>query len=176
MAVQVEQDRVAALFFRVEQIEDVANTLAADDPRRRTLSIVVRQELSAAEAVRPVIAAALLGLTEKTVRAWVHEGVLTARTERPRLLLDPSRLHDVWHLVRDLKAAGQHRGLLEELYHRLADAALLEREDLQASLEQMRRGEGHQVAAAEVLAIKDDPVDLLEIRAIQQDMAALHER
>jgi len=176
VAVQVEQDRVAALFFRVEQIEDVANTLAADDPRRRTLSHVVRQELSAAEAVRPVIAAALLGLTEKTVRAWVHEGVLTARTERPRLLLDPSRLHDVWHLVRDLKAAGQHRGLLEELYHRLADAALLEREDLQASLEQMRRGEGHQVAAAEVLAIKDDPVDLLEIRAIQQDMAALHER
>jgi len=176
VAVQVEQDRVAALFFRVEQIEDVANTLAADDPRRRTLSHVVRQELSAAEAVRPVIAATLLGLTEKTVRAWVHEGVLTARTERPRLLLDPSRLHDVWHLVRDLKAAGQHRGLLEELYHRLADAALLEREDLQASLEQMRRGEGHQVAAAEVLAIKDDPVDLLEIRAIQQDMAALHER
>jgi len=176
VAVQVEQDRVAALFFRVEQIEDVANTLAADDPRRRTLSHVVRQELSAAEAVRPVIAAALLGLTEKTVRAWVHEGVLTARTGRPRLLLDPSRLHDVWHLVRDLKAAGQHRGLLEELYHRLADAALLEREDLQASLEQMRRGEGHQVAAAEVLAIKDDPVDLLEIRAIQQDMAALHER
>jgi len=176
VAVQVEQDRVAALFFRVEQIEDVANTLAADDPRRRTLSHVVRQELSAAEAVRPVIAAALLGLTEKTVRAWVHEGVLTARTERPRLLLDPSRLHDVWHLVRELKAAGQHRGLLEELYHRLADAALLEREDLQASLEQMRRGEGHQVAAAEVLAIKDDPVDLLEIRAIQQDMAALHER
>jgi len=176
VAVQVEQDRVAALFSRVEQIEDVANTLAADDPRRRTLSYVVRQELSAAEAVRPVIAAALLGLTEKTVRTWVHEGVLTARTERPRLLLDPSRLHDVWHLVRELEAAGQHRGLLEELYHRLADAALLEREDLQASLEQMRRGEGHQVAAAEALAIKDDPVDLLEIRAIQQDMATLHER
>jgi len=176
VAVQVEQDRVSALFSRVEQIEDVANTLAADDPRRRTLSHVVRQELSAAEAVPPVIAAALLGLTEKTVREWVHEGVLTARTERPRLLLDPSRLHDVWHLVRELKAAGQHRGLLEELYPQLADAALLEREDPQASLEQMRRGEGHQVAAAEALAIKDDPVDLLEIRAIQQDMATLHER
>ncbi len=145
MAVQVERDRVSALFSRVEQIEDVANTLAADDPRRRTLSIVVRQELSAAEAVRPVIAAALLELTEKTVRAWVQEGVLTARTERPRLLLDPSRLHDVWHLVRELKAAGRHRGLLDEVYHRLADAALLERGDLQASLEQMRRGEGRVV-------------------------------
>jgi len=40
----------------------------------------------------------------------------------------------------------------------------------------MRYGEGHQVAAAEALAIKDDPVDLAEIRAIQQDMATLHER
>ncbi len=145
MPVEVEQGRVAALFSRVEQIEDVANTLAADDPRRRTLSHVVRQELSAAEAVRPVIAAGLLELTEKTVRAWVHEGVLTARTERPRLLLDPARLHDVWHLVRELKAAGQHRGLLDEVYHRLADAALLEREDLQLGLEQMRRGEGRVV-------------------------------
>jgi len=34
---------------------------------------------------------------------------------------------------------------------------------------------GHQIAAAEALAIKDDPADLAEIRAIQQDMAALHE-
>jgi hypothetical protein len=145
MPVEVEQGRVSALFSRVEQIEDVANTLAADDPRRRTLSHVVRQELSAAEAVRPVIAAGLLELTEKTVRAWVHEGVLTARTERPRLLLDPVRLHDVWHLVQELKATGRHRGLLDEVYHRLADAALLERGDLHLSLEQMRRGEGRVV-------------------------------
>jgi len=145
MPVEVEQGRVSALFSRVEQIEAVTNTLAADDPRRRTLSHVVRQELSAADPVRPVIAAGLLELTEKTVRAWVHEGVLTARTERPRLLLDPARLHDVWHLVQELKASGQNRGLLDEVYHRLADAALLEREDLHLSLEQMRRGEGRVV-------------------------------
>ncbi len=39
----------------------------------------------------------------------------------------------------------------------------------------MRRDERRQVAAAEARAIKDDPVDLAEVRAIQQDMAALHE-
>jgi hypothetical protein len=39
----------------------------------------------------------------------------------------------------------------------------------------MRRDERRQVAAAEARAIKDDPVDLAEIRAIQQDRAALHE-
>lgn len=145
MPVDVERDRACALFSRVERIEDVAGTLPADDPRRRTLTVVARQELSAADPVRPVIAADLLEMTEKTVRAWVAEGVLTARVQRPRLLLDPGRLHDVLRLVRELKAAGKRRGLLDEVYGRLADAALLERDDLQLSLEQMRRGEGRVV-------------------------------
>jgi len=43
-----------------------------------------------------------------------------------------------------------------------------------AALAAMRRDERRHVAAAEALAIKDDPAELAEIRAIQQDMAALH--
>ena len=39
----------------------------------------------------------------------------------------------------------------------------------------MKRDERRQVAAQEARAIRDDPVDLTEIRAIQQDMAALRE-
>ena len=45
-----------------------------------------------------------------------------------------------------------------------------------AALAAMRRDERRQLAAAEALALKDDPADLSEIRAIQQDMAALHAR
>ena len=145
MPVDVEQGRVRALFSRVDQIDSVAGTLPNDDPRRHTLTTVVRQELSEAEPVRPIIAAGLLELTEKTVRTWVSEGVLTVAAERPRLLLDAARLHEVVRLVRDLKAAGKTRGLLDEVYRRLSDAALLDRGDLQASLEQMRRGEGRVV-------------------------------
>lgn len=44
-----------------------------------------------------------------------------------------------------------------------------------AALAAMRRDERRQLAAAEALAIKDDPVELAEIRAIQEDKAALHE-
>lgn len=44
-----------------------------------------------------------------------------------------------------------------------------------AALEAMQRDERRQVAAAEARAIKDDPADLAEIRAIQEDLAALHE-
>jgi len=41
-----------------------------------------------------------------------------------------------------------------------------------AAVAALHRDERRQVAAAEALAIKDDPADLAEIRAIQQDMAA----
>ncbi len=44
-----------------------------------------------------------------------------------------------------------------------------------AALSAMQRDERRQVAAAEAQAIKDDPADLAEIKAIRQDMAALHE-
>ena len=45
-----------------------------------------------------------------------------------------------------------------------------------AALAAMRRDERRQVAAAEALAVKGDPADLAEVRAIQQEMAALHAR
>lgn len=46
---------------------------------------------------------------------------------------------------------------------------------IRAALEAMRRDERRQVAAQEARAIKDDAVDLAEIRAIQEDIAALQE-
>lgn len=45
-----------------------------------------------------------------------------------------------------------------------------------AALAAMRRDERRRVAAAEALAIKVDPADLAEIRAIHRDIAALHAR
>jgi hypothetical protein len=45
-----------------------------------------------------------------------------------------------------------------------------------AALAAMQRDERRQVAAGEARAIRDDPADLAEISAIQQDMAALHAR
>lgn len=46
---------------------------------------------------------------------------------------------------------------------------------IRAALEAMRRDERRQVAAQEALALKEDPVDLAEVRAIQREMAALRE-
>ena len=53
--------------------------------------------------------------------------------------------------------------------HQSADQVIV------AALAAMRRDERRQTAAAEARAIAHDPVDLAEIRAIQDDIAALRE-
>jgi len=142
-AVSDETTRAFDLIERIEALEGLAQTLSEQDERRSTLLRLIEKDLAAAPPLRPRIAAELLGLSEKTVRAWLHEGVLT-RADGPtsRVLLDVQRVHWVLHLVKDLRAAGKTAGLLDAVYRRLVDATWLERDDLAQSLEQMHRGEG----------------------------------
>jgi DNA-binding transcriptional MerR regulator len=142
MTIAVEEKRVRSLFERVEAVEEVAMTLADDDERRAKLLAVSNAALADEGTIRPVIAARLLGLSEKTVRAWAAEGVLTVAQRSPRLLLDVQSVHAVSHIIRELRSLGKDRDLLDEVWRRLTDAALLERDDLRESIEQMRRGEG----------------------------------
>jgi len=142
VTIAVEERRLRSLFERVEVVEDVARTLAEDDERRAKLLAVSNAALADEGTIRPVIAARLLGLSEKTVRAWAASGVLTVARRSPRLLLDVHSVHAVSHIIRELRAAGHNRDLLDQVWPRLTDAALLEREDLQESLAQMRRGQG----------------------------------
>jgi hypothetical protein len=142
MTIAVEEKRVRSLFERVEAVEDVAMTLADDDERRARLLAVSNAALAEEGTIRPVIAARLLGLSEKTVRAWAAEGVLTIAQWTPRLLLDVQSVHAISHIIRELRSHGKDRDLFDEVWRRLADAALLERNDLRESIEQMRRGEG----------------------------------
>jgi DNA-binding transcriptional MerR regulator len=142
MTIAVEEKRVRSLFERVEAVEEVAMTLADDDERRAKLLAVSNAALADEGSIRPVIAARLLGLSEKTVRAWAAEGVLTVTQRTPRLLLDVQSVHAVSHIIRELRSLGKDRDLLDEVWRRLTDAALLERDDLRESIEQMRRGEG----------------------------------
>lgn len=145
MSVATEAAQIRDLFEQIEEIEEVALTLSEDDVRRHKLAGVVAKALRQAPPIRPVVAGELLDLTEKTVKAWAREGVLAISSQEPRMLLDAERLHEVLHLVSDLRRAGKNRGLLDEVHRRLSDLALLDRTDLAASLEQMHRGEGRVV-------------------------------
>jgi len=151
MSVATEEARVREALARVEEIEEVAGTFDEEDYRKAKLLSIRRRLLSDIGPIRPGIAARLLQLSEPTVRAWTKEGVLTAAEQQTRRsLLDPHRVHEVLHLVGELRAAGRDRNLLEAVWYRLSDHALLEREDLQQSLEQMRRGEGRVLTSEEL--------------------------
>ena len=142
MTIAIEEQRIRSLFNRVETVEEVARTLPESDERRAKLMAVSTAALADEGTIRPVIAARLLGLSEKTVRAWAAQGVLTVVQRAPRLLLDLECVHAISHIVGELRAAGRERDLLDEVWRRLGDAALLERPDLQESIEQMRQGRG----------------------------------
>ncbi|HUD39669.1 MAG TPA: hypothetical protein VMR14_22415 [Streptosporangiaceae bacterium] len=142
MTIAIEERRLRNLFERVEAVEDVADTLAEDDDRRAKLLAVSDSELAEEATVRPVIAARLLGLSEKTIRAWAADGVLAVTQHKPRLLLDVRSVHTTSHILKELRALGKERDLLDEVWRRLNDAALLERTDLAESIEQMRNHEG----------------------------------
>ena len=142
MSIAIDEKRIRGAFDRAEAVEDVARTLPEDDERRARLLAVSTATLSDGGAIRPVIAARLLGLSEKTVRAWAAQGAIAVAQRKPRLLLDPQSVHLVSHIVRELREHGKDRDLLDEVWRQLNDSALLERADLRESVEQMRRGQG----------------------------------
>ena len=150
MTVVAEETRVIHLFERVERLEAVANADNILDDQRQEILDAARQAIQECEPVRVTIAAQLLNLSRKTVEAWAREGLLTAAAGRHRrLVLDAERLHLVLHLVRDLRAAGRDRNLIEAVWYRLRDQALLDREDIAESIEQMKRGEGRIVRSGD---------------------------
>jgi hypothetical protein len=137
-----EEEQIRELFKRLDEVAEVAHAIEEDHPDQAAkLLAVSRSALFFAAPVRVPIAARLLMVSDKTVRAWVEEGVLTPRTQRPRLLLDPERLHEVVQFVHDLRSRGQDRDLLRSLWQRLEDEALLDRDDIAEGIEEMHSGD-----------------------------------
>jgi len=148
MTAATEQERTLDLVSRIEEIEDVATSLPTSDPRRAKLDQVVKAEIAAISPMRAIVAARVLKISEPTVRSWVKAGVLTERTTRPRLLLDPVRVLAVRKLVHDLREGGKTRDLLDEVYFRLVDQNDVQSSEFQESLDQMRHGQGRRVRSA----------------------------
>jgi hypothetical protein len=135
---ECEETAVRDLFARVDEVLDVAHSIEGDRPQEAARLVRVSHDaLSSAEPVRVPIAARILLVSDKTVRAWVDDGLLTSRAVRPRLLLDAERLHTVLRFLDDLRTAGQDRDFRDNLWNRLRDEALLSRSDL---AESFRRG------------------------------------
>jgi DNA-binding transcriptional MerR regulator len=132
---------VEKVLSRAGALERIACRFAEDDQSRTELLQVSRDVLSDLDPVPVSVAAPLLGVSEPTVRSWIRRGLLVYATGSESGL-DVPRLYEVVAMVRELRAAGHTRDLLNQVWDRLADRAVLERPDLRDSLAQMRRGDG----------------------------------
>ncbi|MFD8555828.1 MerR family transcriptional regulator [Streptosporangium canum] len=110
--------------------------------RSRRLPIAERHRLAHAEPVRATIASKILGVDEKTVRAWVNEGLLVPVRGKPRLMLEAERLYAVATLVQNLRRGGRTRDLVESVWYRRQGRGLLEDDQFTDGLRQMEQGEG----------------------------------
>lgn len=126
---------------RAGNLERIAGEIRGNESSRAELLRMSRDVLGDLDPVPVSVAAPLLGVSEPTVRNWTRRGLLIYADGQSNGL-DVRRLYDVIALVRELRAAGQVHDLLNKVWHRLADSAVLERTDLQDSLAQMRRGDG----------------------------------
>ncbi|MEU8241443.1 hypothetical protein AB0C07_24620 [Actinoplanes missouriensis] len=126
---------------RAGELERIARRINDGDQDRDALLRVSRDVLDDLDPVPVSVAAPLLEVSEPTVRSWTRRGLLLYADGHDSRL-DVRRLYEVVVLVRDLRAAGTTHDLLNKVWPRLADNAVLERPDLQESLAQMRRGDG----------------------------------
>jgi DNA-binding transcriptional MerR regulator len=139
-----EETAVRDLFAQVDEVLDVAHSIGGERPQEAARLVhASHSALSSAEPVRVPIAARILLVSDKTVRAWAEDGLLTSRAVRPRRLLDVERLHTVLRFLSDLREAGQDRDFRDSLWNKLRDEALLDRTDLAESLSQMNAGNVH---------------------------------
>ncbi|RSM83132.1 hypothetical protein DMH04_23610 [Kibdelosporangium aridum] len=147
----LEREKQAALtvFGEVEELEEIAGSLPPGQQEQSDrLTELASRKVASMPPLRPGIVAALLKLSEPTVRAWLRDGILkeaspaSSEASVPATTrLDPVRVHQVLHLVNDLRARGKKRHLVDLVWARLQDEAVLEREDMRQSLEQFRSGD-----------------------------------
>lgn len=138
---RAKRGEVAAVLARVGTLARIADRFDEGDQSRAELLQVSRAFLDDLGPIEVSVAAASLEVSEPTIRAWVRKGLLT-RVGGPGSGLDAQRLFDVVALVRDLRSEGHNRDLLNKVWQRLTDSVVLERGDLQESMEQMRQGSG----------------------------------
>lgn len=140
--VEQEKKAVLAAFDEVEELEDIAESLPPDQATQSDrLASLAQRKVASVPPMRLVVAAKLLRLSVPTIRDWMKDGVLReAPASGSVARLDPVSVHEVLHVVNELRAHGQKRDLVDAVWRRLQDHALLDRDDLKQSLDQLRTG------------------------------------
>lgn len=86
------------------------------------------------------MAARLLDLSVPTIRAWIERGLLSEASDASPRRVELQSVLEVRPLVRDLRALGRDRNLLEAVLAQVEDERALSDPKLRKSLDEMHSG------------------------------------
>jgi DNA-binding transcriptional MerR regulator len=136
-----ELDTAEQIARDVEELNELESALARNRDARLKVTRIRRRRLEEAPSVRLSVAAKLLDLSIPTIRLWIDRGLLEeVDGSSPRRVRLKSVL-EVRPLLRELRALGHDRNLLEALLARLDDERTLSDRRLRRPLDEMNRGE-----------------------------------
>lgn len=148
-AVAEKVSEQVALFEHVERLERIADDLAErHDPAAADVRKVVADIVDDVPPVRIAVAVELLQVSKATVWSWLGRGIIRNANGNPTKVqvLDPHRLHEVLHIVRDLRELGTKSGdLAEHVWYRLEDQELAESDMFVEGMAAWRDGDTHKV-------------------------------
>ena len=110
-----------------------------EDEASRSLAKAERILFEMSPGVPAALAAALIGVSEPTVRDWTRRGILS-RVEAKPMKLSLSGVYCVRKIVKELRRRGQDADFRSALLAAIDDRLTLQEPSLQRSLHQMREG------------------------------------
>jgi hypothetical protein len=136
-----ELDTAERIARDVDELDELESSLGRNEDARLKVVRLRRRRLDEAPSVRLSVAGKLLGLSLPTIRTWIDRALLEeVRDTSPRRVTLRSVL-EVRPLVRELRALGRDRNLLEAVLARVEDERTLSDRKLRRSLDEMRGGE-----------------------------------
>lgn len=135
-----ELDTAERIARDIAELDELEDSLARNKDARLKVVRIRRRRLADAPSVRLSVAGKLLDLSAPTIRAWIDRGLLNeVDGSSPRRITLQSVL-EVRPLVRELRALGRDRNLLEVVLARVEDKRTLSDRKLRKSLDEMRSG------------------------------------
>ena len=134
--------------YAVVELQDARDELAASG--QDVAAVLTRIEdavarLDGLASVSPGLpvseAAAYVGVSEPTVRAWLKRGVLRPVPRAKPVLIERSSLRLAHQAIQELRERGQDRDWLRALVDLLHDRAERKRPGIVRGLEELQRGE-----------------------------------
>lgn len=135
-----ELDTAERIARDIDELDELENSLGRNEDARLKVVRLRRRRLAEAPSVRLSVAGKLLDLSLPTIRTWIDRGLLEEVSgSSPRRVTLRSVL-EVRPLVRELRALGRNRNLLEAVLARIEDERALSDRKLRRSLDEMHSG------------------------------------